>query len=77
MHTVDKNLSYTKGKEILNSALCKLGLDHSEFGLHSYRSCGATAAASTGIQDRLYKKKKTLSLESNNTKDGYVKEKLP
>lgn len=53
-------LSYTRAREILLSALESIGLDKSKFGLHSLRSGGATAAASAGIHDRLFKKTWTL-----------------
>jgi len=65
-------LSYTRAREILLSALESVGLDKSKFGLHSLRSGGATAAASAGIQDRLFKKHGRWS--SDTAKDGYVRE---
>ena len=65
-------LSYTRAREILLSALEKLGLDRSKFGLHSLRSGGATSAANRGIGDRLFKKHGRWS--SENAKDGYVHE---
>lgn len=48
-------LSYTRAREVLLAALESIGLDKSKFGLHSLRSGGATAAASAGIADRLFK----------------------
>lgn len=48
-------LSYTRAREILLSALESIGLDKSKFVFHSLRSGGATAAASAGIHDRLFK----------------------
>ena len=49
-------LSYTTAREILLSALEKLGLNKKLFGLHSLRSGGATAAATAHVEDRLLKK---------------------
>lgn len=65
-------LSYTRAREVLLAALESIGLDKSKFGLHSLRSGGATAAASAGIADRLFKKHGRWSSES--AKDGYVTE---
>ena len=49
-------LSYTRSREIVLSALEGIELDKNKFGLHSLRSGGATAAAAAGIDDRLFKK---------------------
>ncbi|XP_063442628.1 uncharacterized protein LOC134722924 [Mytilus trossulus] len=65
-----KPLSYTRVREIILSALESIGLDKSKFGLHSLRSGGATAAASAGIQDRLFKKHGRWA--SDKAKDGYI-----
>lgn len=67
-----KPLSYTRAREILLSALESIGLDKSKFGLHSLRSGGATASASAGVKDRLFKKHGRW--RSDSAKDGYVKE---
>ena len=68
----NRPLSYTREREILLNALHFIGLDKSKFGLHSLRSGGATAAASAGIHDRLFKKHGRWSSET--AKDGYVRE---
>ena len=65
-------LSYTRSREMLLSALEGIGLDKTKFGLHSLRSGGATAAA--GIDDRLFKKHGRW--KSDKAKDGYVKESI-
>lgn len=67
-------LSYTRSREILLSALEGIGLDKKKFGLHSLRSVGATAAAAAGIDDRLFKKHGRW--KSDKAKDGYVKESI-
>ena len=51
-----------------------MGLNSKEFGLHSQRSGGATAAANAGVPDRIFKRH--VRLLSENAKDGYIKDKL-
>ena len=51
---VDKPISYTTVREILLTELGKMGLNAKQFGLHSLRSGGATAAAKFGVNDRLF-----------------------
>jgi hypothetical protein len=48
-------LSYTCTREILEETLSSIGLKAVDFGLHSLRSGGATAAYSCGVSDRLFK----------------------
>ena len=48
------------------------GYDRRQFGLHSLRAGGATAAASAGIPDRLFKRHG--GWRSETAKDGYVKD---
>lgn len=67
-------LSYTRVREIVLSTLNTLGLDSKKFGVHSLRSGGATAAATSGVSDRLFKKHGRW--KSDNAKDGYVHENL-
>ena len=52
--------------------MSKLGFEAAEFGLHSLRSGGATAAANAGEPNRLFKLRE--SCRSSNTKDGHVKD---
>ena len=56
------------------SVLESIGLDKCSFGLHSLRSVAATAAANTGICDRLFQKHGGWLSDSD--KDGYVEEDL-
>ena len=44
----------------------------SDFGLHSLRAGGATAAANAGVPDHLFKHHGRW--KSENAKDGYVKD---
>lgn len=67
-------LSYTRAREILLSSLESIGLDKRNFGLHSLRAGGATAAANAGVCDRLFKKHGRW--RSDSAKDGYIKENL-
>ena len=68
----DGGLSYTRVRELLREKLVQLGLDPSEFGVHSLRAGGATAAANAGVPDRLFKRHGRWRSES--AKDGYVKD---
>ena len=68
-------ISYSRAREILLSALEAVGLDQRKVGLHSLRSGGATAAAAAGIYDRLILKKHGR-WKSDKAKDGYVKENI-
>ncbi|XP_071133591.1 integrase/recombinase xerD homolog [Mytilus edulis] len=71
---LNKPLSYTRAREILLEALCAIGLDKKQFGLHSLRSGGATQAANNGVSDRLFKVHGRW--RSENAKDGYVKDSI-
>ena len=52
----DQPMSYTHAKELLKRELQREGLDASQFGIHSLRSGGASAAAALGIPDRLFQR---------------------
>ena len=67
-------ISYTRTREIVLEKLSELGLDQKQFGLHSLRSGGASAAAYAGVPDRLFKRHRRW--RSENAKDGYVKDSL-
>lgn len=66
------SLSYTRMRELFLAKLDQLGYDRSQFGLHSLRAGGATAAASAGVPDRLFKRHGRWKSET--AKDGYVKD---
>lgn len=51
-----------------------IGLDKRQYGLHSLRSGGASAAALAGVPDRMFKRHGRW--RSGNAKDGYVKDSL-
>ena len=65
-------ISYTRVRELVLQKLTALGLDPKQFGLHSLRSGGASAAANAGVPDRLFKRHGCW--RSENAKDGYVKD---
>ena len=67
-------LSYTRAREVVLDMLSAIGLDKRQFGLHSLRSGGASAAANSGIADRFFKRHGRW--RSENAKDGYVKDSL-
>lgn len=66
------SLSYTRLRELFLSKLTQLGFDPKQFGLHSLRSGGASAAANAGVPDRLFKRHGRW--RSDSAKDGYVKD---
>ena len=67
-------VSYTRVRELILRRFQELGYDPERFGLHSFRSGGATLAANAGIPDRLFKRHGRW--RSENAKDGYVKDSL-
>ena len=50
----NEKLSYTHARELIKIALSELGLDAKKFGLHSFRSWGASVAANH-VSDRVFK----------------------
>ena len=67
-------ITYSRVRELLLDKLKEVGLDPMEFGLHSLRAGGATAAANAGVPDCLFKRHGRWL--SDNAKDGYIKDKL-
>ena len=65
-------LSYSRAREILLEKIKAMGWDPSQFGMHSLRAGGATAAANAGVPDRLFKRHGRWRSET--AKDGYVKD---
>ena len=68
------SLSYTRLRELFLQKLTSLGFDAKQFGPHSLRSGGATAAAQVGVPDRLFKRHGRWRSET--AKDGYVKDSM-
>ena len=67
-------ISYTCMRELFRKKIADLGLPPCNFGLHSLRSGGATAAAGAKVPDRLFKRHGRW--KSENAKDGYVKDEI-
>ena len=67
-------LSYSTLRELFKKKLSELGYSSEEFGLHSLRAGGASAAANAGVPDRLFKKHGRW--KSENAKDGYIEDSL-
>ena len=67
-------ISYTTARDAVQSLFRQVGLDTKNFGLHSLRSGGATAAANNGISDRLFKRHGRW--RSEKVKDSYVKDNI-
>ena len=69
-----RGLSYTRTRELFLEAIESLGYPEAKFGLHSLRAGGATAAANSGVNDRLFKRHGRWKSEC--AKDGHIKENL-
>jgi integrase len=67
-------LSYTRTREIILGAFEKIGHPKKEFGLHSFRAGGASAAANSNISARLFIRHGRWM--SDKAKDGYIKDNL-
>ena len=65
-------VSYTRVCELMLSKLSSLVFDTKQFGMHSFRAGGATAAANASIPDKLFKCHGRWRSEA--AKDGYVKD---
>ena len=72
--SVNKPISYSSIRDYFKRSFKDIVLDVSQFGTHSLRAGGASAAANAGVQDRLFKchgRWKTVS-----AKNGYVADSL-
>ena len=65
-------LSYTRAREIVLSAFDSIDLPKQDYGLHSLRAGGASAAANARVPDRLFKRHGRW--KSDKAKDGYIKD---
>ena len=63
-------LSYTR--EIVLSTFDSIGLPKQDYGLHSLRAGGASAAANARVPERLFKRH--VRWKSDKAKDGYIKD---
>ena len=67
-------LSYSRAREQFHRMISELGLESSNFGLHSLRSGGASQAARGGVFGRLWRRHG--GWRSVKAADGYVEESL-
>jgi len=65
-------LSYSRAREIVLSAFDAFGLPRRDYGLHSLRAGGASAAANAHISDRLFKRHGRW--KSDKARDGCIKD---
>ena len=65
-------MTYSRALELSRQCLQAIGLNAAEFGLHSFRAGGATAAAQAGVSDRLLKRHG--GWKSDRAKDSYIVE---
>ena len=65
-------ISYSCLRDLFKRKLEALGEKSGDYGLHSLRAGGATAAANLGVADRLFKRHGRW--RSENAKDGYVED---
>ena len=68
------SLTYSRLRELLLERLQALGYPADRFGVHSLRAGGATAAAVSGVPDRLFKRHGRW--RSDTAKDGYVEDSM-
>ena len=74
LQSENKSLSYTRLIELFVDALRPHVSDIANFGLHSLRFGGASAAANYRVPDRLFERHGRW--QSKNAKDGYVQDDL-
>ena len=72
--TTDNPMSYTRMRELFIDTFSPFVDDIRNYGLHSLRSGGATAAANLGVSDRIFKRHGRW--RSDCAKDGYVRDDL-
>ena len=67
-------ISYTRVRELVKEAVCRVGLAPEKYGVHSLRAGGVTVAANAWVPDRAFKRHGRW--KSKNAKDGYVMDTL-
>ena len=72
MVSKDKLISYSTFRDHLSKSLLSVVRDPSVYGTHSFRSGGASAAANSGVGDRVFQRHGRW--KSVSAKDCYVKE---
>ena len=74
LRKTDKPIAYSTMRKAILTALSSIGLPASEYGTHSLRAGGASAAARQGVPDRLFKVHGRW--RSEDCKDRYIEESL-
>uniref|UniRef100_A0A7M5XBI0 Tyr recombinase domain-containing protein n=1 Tax=Clytia hemisphaerica TaxID=252671 RepID=A0A7M5XBI0_9CNID len=74
LRKMDSPISYTSVREDIKKVLKRIGLNEKEYGVHSLRSGGASAAANLGVPDRLIMKHGRW--KSIGVKNRYISEDL-
>ena len=67
-------ISYSRAREIFLEKLNECNIPSNKYGLHSLRSGGASAASSSGVDERLISKHGRW--KSDVSKNGYIKDSL-
>lgn len=68
-------MSYSRARELVKEAFERIGVDSGDFGLHSFRSGGASLAAAMGVPERLIRRHGGWRSESGMR--PYLEETLP
>lgn len=70
----EEAMTYSRALEKIRNCFDAIGLDVRNYALHSLRAGGASAAASAGVPDRLFRRHG--GWRSEKAKDGYIQESL-
>ena len=74
LRKANKPLSYSAARSIVLAAFESIGLPKSKFGLNRLRAGGASAAANSGVPDKLFKRHELWL--SDRAKDGYIEDSI-
>lgn len=74
LKNINKPISYSCLRDVLKRNFTSLGFDSSKFGLHSFRSGGASTSANNNVPERLLQRHGRW--KSVSAKDGYIKDSL-
>ncbi|XP_069139234.1 uncharacterized protein [Argopecten irradians] len=72
LRNVDKPMTYSTFREVFIEAFTTIVQDINQFGLHRLRAGGASAAANSGVPDRMFKRHGRWKYET--AKYGYIKD---
>ena len=74
LHEKNVPITYSAMRSMVQRKAKQIGLDASRFGTHSMRSGGSSAAANSGVSDRVFQRHGRWA--SVSAKDGYIKDDL-